>query len=869
MYWITAMTALAGRLAGNPRETSLMNRFKPTNVWRWRRALIVIALTATVLPSGGVGGAQEASPVEPTPAATPTPAPTPIPVAEISENAAATAALLREAIQASQVGGQLEVIEGDLESERAHVVELERKTSRRLEIDGPASVLEETAKAWKRIDARIDGWQVALKERATAIEGVLQTIAEEKEIWQLTLSAADEMQLPAEVRREVVEILEAVEEADRTVRANRDAVLTLQSRISKTKSRVRETLAVQQEEILRRRRGIVGIDSPALWSAFSMPGVDGAPSDQISAMWARNSSAIHEYVTGQGRRTLLHLLSLFGLTFGLALLRRKAEFWTQQDRSLDQTVRVLERPFSASLIITVLLGDLFHPGAPSAWIDALGLVLVIALLRVLPLMVRKSMQPLAYLLALLFFLEQATRLAPDGNLIDRLLLLTLSVAATLSCWWVERKLASQHLIESANWRSAVRSGNLIALAAFAAGSLANIIGAVGFATLVIEGTLTSVFAAILVWVAVVLLQAVVRVILLTRQAKKLRTVRFHADAIRAAIFKGITIAAVLTWVIWTLDDFKVLEVVRRRLTSMLDARISFGEFTLVPGTVLLFFFIVWLSFKMSRMIQFGLETDVLPRMDLPRGVPGAITKLTHYAVVVAGVMIAATAAGLDFSRINLVVGALGVGIGFGLQNIVNNFVSGLILLFERPVRVGDRVQLGQLSGEVTDIGMRASVVRTWQGAEVIVPNANLISSEVVNWTLSDESHRMEIPVGVAYGTDPQTVIDLLVSVAVGHADVFRDPEPMALFLGFGESSLDFELRAWTGAEFVRVASDLRVGVNAALAEAGIEIPFPQRDLHVRTIDRADAIDPQRPPHKGPGPSTRTDGDIEGSNEEKA
>jgi small-conductance mechanosensitive channel len=121
---------------------------------------------------------------------------------------------------------------------------------------------------------------------------------------------------------------------------------------------------------------------------------------------------------------------------------------------------------------------------------------------------------------------------------------------------------------------------------------------------------------------------------------------------------------------------------------------------------------------------------------------------------------------------------------------------------------------------------------------VIVPNANLISSEVINWTLSDDSHRMEIAVGVAYGTNPQMVIDLLVSVAVGHPEVFPDPEPLALFLGFGESSLDFELRAWTGPEFVKVASDLRVAVNTALAEAGIEIPFPQRDLHLRTVDKA-------------------------------
>ncbi len=815
----------------------MMHRRNSSSVGGWRRAVIVMALTAVVCLVGGFATAQEGPAVEPTPAATPTPAPTPIPVAEISESAAATAAMLRGAIQDSQIGDQVEVIEREFESERAHVDELAIETSQRLEIDGPASVLEETQKAWKRVEARIDRWQVTLKERAGKIDAALGAITARKDIWQLTLSAADEVELPPEVRQQVVAILQAIGDADRSVRANRDAVLTLQSRLSRLKSEVDDTLAQLQEEITRRRRGIVGIDSPELWNAFVVPGVDGSPSEQISAMWAKNSSTIREYVAEQTWHVTRHALCVIGFTIGLIFLRRKAEFWAQQDRSLDTTVRILDRPFSASLIMTVLLGDLLHPGAPAAWLDVLGLALLFALLRVLPLMVPKTLLPVAYVLALLYFLEEATRLAPDGNLIDRLLLLALSVIATTACWWVDRKLTDHRMIESDSWRAAVKIGIRFALAAFAVASVANIIGAVGFATLVIEGTLTSVFMAVLTWVAAVLLRAVVRVVLLTRFAKRFGLVRLHSDAVLTTVFKLITWVAVLTWVIWTLEESDAFAPVQNWLKNALNTAISFGEFSMVPGTVLLFCFLIWLTYTLSRLIQFGLETDVLPRMDLPRGVPGAITRLTHYVVMVVGVMVAVTAAGLDFSRMSFIIGALGVGIGFGLQNVVNNFVSGLILLFERPVRIGDRVQLTTLSGIVTSIGMRASIIRTWQGAEVIVPNANLISSEVINWTLSDESHRMEISVGVAYGTDPQTVIDLLVSVAEGHPDVFRDPEPVALFLGFGESSLDFELRAWSGGEFVRVASDLRVAVYTALVNAGIEIPFPQRDVHLRSADQ--------------------------------
>jgi small-conductance mechanosensitive channel len=183
----------------------------------------------------------------------------------------------------------------------------------------------------------------------------------------------------------------------------------------------------------------------------------------------------------------------------------------------------------------------------------------------------------------------------------------------------------------------------------------------------------------------------------------------------------------------------------------------------------------------------------------------------------------------------LLAGAFGVGIGFGLQNVVNNFVSGLILLYERPVQIGDVVEVGNVAGEVKRIGIRSSTIRTPQGADVIVPNGNLISDRVVNWTFSDRRRRIEVKVGVAYGNDPERVLTLLVAVAQAHPDVLDDPAPQAVFAGFGESSLGFELQAWCYLDNAgSTQSDLAIGVSRAFVEAGIEIPFPQRELHLRS-----------------------------------
>jgi len=208
-------------------------------------------------------------------------------------------------------------------------------------------------------------------------------------------------------------------------------------------------------------------------------------------------------------------------------------------------------------------------------------------------------------------------------------------------------------------------------------------------------------------------------------------------------------------------------------------------------------------------------------------------------------------AGIELNKFTVITGALGVGVGFGLQNVVNNFASGLILLFERPIRVDDTVEVGGLSGTVRRIGARSSTIQTFQGAEVIVPNSNLIANQVINWTLSSPWRRVDIPVGVAYGSDPEQIIKLLVGVATTNPGVMRSPEPVAFFLGFGDSALNFELRFWSARQetWFQLKSDVGVAIGRALAEAGIEIPFPQRDLNVRNIDALAAAVLSPPPDK--------------------
>ena len=215
----------------------------------------------------------------------------------------------------------------------------------------------------------------------------------------------------------------------------------------------------------------------------------------------------------------------------------------------------------------------------------------------------------------------------------------------------------------------------------------------------------------------------------------------------------------------------------------------------------------------------------------------AISKLTGYVFVCLGFFIALQVNNVNLSSLTVLAGAVGVGAGFGLQNIINNFVSGLIILAERPITIGDRIEVGSVVGQVTKISLRSTTVITNDNIAIIVPNSDFISHAVTNWSHGDPRVRIRLAVGVAYATDPEKLRRLLLEVADAHPKVLRDPAPDVFFNGFGNSSLDFELAVWTAemsSKPRRFRSELYFAIEKKLRENQIEIPFPQRDLHLRS-----------------------------------
>ena len=382
-------------------------------------------------------------------------------------------------------------------------------------------------------------------------------------------------------------------------------------------------------------------------------------------------------------------------------------------------------------------------------------------------------------------------------------------------------------------------GARVALAVLALSQVANVFGYYKLMLYLAVACIYSAFIALAVFTALRVFTLLFLAALEAPSAERLALVRLHRATIARWTPRVLQWAGILLWLGGTLDLLNVRVWVNEQIGTLLDFNIVGGSGNITLGGVLGFWATLVAGFAFSTSVRFLLREELLKRLHLKRGIPELISTTLHYLLLLLVFLFAVNAGGVALNKFTVLTGALGVGVGFGLQNIINNFVSGLILQFERPIRVGDVVELeAGVTGSVTRIGIRSSTVLTFQGAEVIIPNASFISSNVTNWTLSEAKRRLELPVGVAYGTDPKLVKELLERPAIHHPDVLTSPEPEAFFMGFGDSALLFELRFWVMQESntVKVKSEVALEVMRQLEEAGVEIPFPQRDLRLRAVD---------------------------------
>ena len=280
------------------------------------------------------------------------------------------------------------------------------------------------------------------------------------------------------------------------------------------------------------------------------------------------------------------------------------------------------------------------------------------------------------------------------------------------------------------------------------------------------------------------------------------------------------------------------------INEILDKLSQIFEFTIfeinqTPITILsiiMFLLVLSVFLIVSKSLKRFILNPIFQRMEIEEGTRYTMTRTIHYLVMVIGSVVSFQFIGIDLSGLAVIFGLLSVGIGFGLQNITSNFISGLILLFERPIQVGDRITVGDTEGDIEAINMRATVLKSVNNIAVIVPNSEFVSSRVINWSHGDPRIRLDIEVGVSYNSVLEDVITALETVAEEHPQVLKNPKHDVLLTSFGDSSWNMNLRAWIKDPWQHrvIRSEINKAIVKKFREMNIEIPFPQRDLHIKS-----------------------------------
>ena len=655
--------------------------------------------------------------------------------------------------------------------------------------------------------------------------------------WDTTLSFAEEAEAPISVITQIRSTLSRLISLNEDLKSDSEFMQENLVQISNSLifcDEIIENVNTAKDIVTRQ---FFELNQPPLWSLFKK--------DTISNRFdARRSvsedlkNEVRDFAYNNPFRLFIHLTLFIIILFTLSYLFKDIKIaLAKSNTPADDAIhKIVERPLSASMLVAFLLTYLLYRTIP-LYIGALNILflmipVLIILNDILPLRSRRYI----FLPVAASILVQLHSYISLDSFISRLFLLSIITFSLASFILIVRRRTFRSMKFARNFGRLLYYLAVVYIFFLCISLFASIAGAVMLSEYLVYAVTRSVVLGLIIYALGITVNSIIYTSIYSKSAQKLNLVAQYHSTIYSRISQLINILIWIFWLIITLKLFNAWDRVLNVLKHFLSDEFKIGTVSLTIGSLFLFFIIIWFTLWISRIAKIVVEGEVAPRVKMKRGVPGAISLVMRIAIISIGFLFAIAAAGFGMDKLTILIGALGVGIGFGLQNIFNNLVSGIILAFERPIQEGDIIEVGTLWGTVKEIGIRASTIFTFDGAEVIVPNGNLISNELINWTLTDRYRRVEVVVGVKYGTDPDKVLQLLRDVAESQEDILKEPAALALFTGFGDSSLDFKLLFWIARADNRfiVQSQVNVAVNEALKSAGIEIPFPQRDVYIKS-----------------------------------
>ena len=753
-------------------------------------------------------------------------APAPVPLSELSVQADAAATALRQIGTTAAADERFTNLERELPTLAREIDARSRENARIVSRLPSLELLGTLERGWRSAREPLASASSDLEERVVTLDRDMSRLTELQKRWNDTLALARNEQAPPEVIARIESLRSAISRTRTTVEDQRDLALKLQNRVGEQTVKVDEaTEAIRQTRDITLNR-IFSRDSAPLWNRDALAHAGARIATDTQQTREAQRTTLQTYAVRHADSFLLH----FGLFVVLAALlywaRMRLMAWVRTEPELEQPSAVVAYPLATGLVLALMASGWMYPQAPRLLWALIGAAALIPAVVVLRRLARPYLRPLLYAVVMLFFVDQWRLVTASVDLVPRVVFVAETLGAAGFLLWFMQSMQRGTSGEGVPARSrTVLLGVRLACAVFVVTAVANVLGYVAFANLLGNAVLRAMYFGLILYTVVAILDALIAMALRARPLTLFGMVRRHRELLRRRVRMLLNAFALVWWLFFLLDRLALSDRVISASRTALTSELTIGAISISLADVLAFVIAVWASFIVSRLVQFVLDEEVFPHAKLKRGLPYAISRTIHYAILVAGFFLAMGVIGVDMTKFTILAGAFTVGVGFGLQTIFNNFVSGLILLFERPVQVGDIIQMDDAAGVVERIGIRASIVRTSNGSEVIVPNGKLISDRVVNWTFSDRQRGIEVPISVVLGSEPSRVIEVLERVASNHPLVLKTPPPEALLTRLGPDWMGFELHAATDhvEDWMKARSELAIAVTDALKAENITL----------------------------------------------